>query len=149
MKVTVPILFISLFTFISNSFAQTKASNLEKLKTQIIASEKSGWEAFKNKNAEWFTINTTENFLSVSSGGISNKAQVVKSVVTDCDVKAVSLAHFTFLVLNKETVVLTYIATQDGVCGNSKLAKVRASATYIKQGGKWLEAFYMETPVRE
>ncbi len=148
-KRTTLILLMITYVFISNSCSQTKAPNFEKLKEQIIALEKSGWEAWKNKNAEWFKINTTDNFLSVSSGGISNKAQVVKSTATDCEVKTVSLADFTFVVLNKETVVLTYIATQDGVCGNSKLAKVRASATYIKQGGKWLEAFYMETTLSE
>ncbi|MEO7265018.1 MAG: nuclear transport factor 2 family protein [Ferruginibacter sp.] len=149
MKKTILILLILTSAFLSNAVAQTKASNLEKLKEQIIALEKSGWQAWKNKNAEWFKINTTESFLSVSSGGISNKAEVVKSTATDCDVKTVSLADFTFIMLNKETVVLTYIATQDGVCGNSKLAKVRASATYVKQGGKWLEAFYMETTSSE
>ncbi len=149
MKTSILVLLFSTVTFFSNVFSQTKASNFEKLKEQIIALEKSGWEAWKNKNAAWFKINTTDNFLSVSSGGISNKAQVVKSTATDCDVKTVSLADFTFVVLNKKTVVLTYIAIQDGVCGNSKLTKVRAAATYIKQGGKWLEAFYMETPVSE
>ena len=148
MKKIIPILLFSMLTNISNGFSQTKPSNFEKLKEQIIALEKAGWEAWKNNNAEWFKQNTTENFLSVSSGGISNKAQVVKSAESDCAVKTVSLADFTFLLLNKETVVLTYIAMQDGVCGNSKLpVKVRASATYIKQGGKWLEAFYMETSV--
>jgi hypothetical protein len=134
----------------SNAVAQSKVSASEKLKEQLIALEKSGWEAWKNKNAEWFKINTTDNFLSVSSGGTSNKTQVVNSVATDCDIKSVSLDDIKFIMLNIETVVLTYIANQDGICGNSKLpAKVRASATYVKQGGKWLEAFYMETPVSE
>ncbi len=138
----------STVTFISNVFSQAKASNFENVKAQIIALEKAGWEAWKNKNPEWFKLNTAEGFISVNSEGISNKSEVVKSVATDCDVKTVSIDNFKFIMLNKETVVLTYIATQDGVCGNSKLpAKVRASATYVKQGSKWLEAFYMETPV--
>ena len=60
----------------------------------------------------------------------------MKSTAKDCNVKTVSLADFTFIVLNKETVVLTYIATLEGVCGTSKLGTVRASATYIKQEEK-------------
>lgn len=41
-------------------------------------------------------------------------------------------------------------AWQDGVCGNSRLAaKIRVSATYIKQRAKWREGFYMETPLIE
>lgn len=150
MKKIILILLIAISVFNINSFGQTKASSFEKLKEQIIASEKAGWEAWKNKNADWFKINTTKDFLNVSRDGISNKAQVVKSTAIDCDVKSVSIAEFSFVVLNKETVVLTYIASQDGVCGNSKLAaKVRASVTYIKQRSNWLEAFYMEAVVSE
>lgn len=150
MKKIIQLALITVLVFNINSFRQTKASGFEKLKEQIIASEKAGWNAWKNKNAEWFKINTTKDFLNVSRDGISNKAQVVKSTATDCKVKSVSINDFTFVMLNKETVVLTYIASQEGVCGNNKLAaKVRASATYIKQGGKWLEAFYVEAPLIE
>ncbi|HET7117590.1 MAG TPA: DUF4440 domain-containing protein [Hanamia sp.] len=150
MKKIILILLIAISVFNINSFGQTKTSGYEKLKEQIIVSEKAGWEAWKNKNAEWFKINTTKDFLNVSRDGISNKAKVVKSTATDCDVKSVSIDNFTFVGLNKETVVLTYIAYQDGVCGNSRLpSKIRVSATYVKQVDKWLEAFYMEAVVSE
>ena len=44
--------------------------------------------------------------------------------------------------------LLTYIATQDGVCaGKAITPKVRATVSYVKRGGKWLEAFYMVKPV--
>lgn len=150
MNIKILLLLIIIPAFNINSFGQAKIPGFEKLKEQIIASEKAGWEAWKNKNAEWFKINTTEDFLNVSRDGISNKDQVVKSTATGCEVKSVSIDDFTFVSLNKETVVLTYMAHQDGVCGNSKLpAKLRVSATYIKQEGKWLEAYYMEAPVSE
>jgi len=142
------VLLIALFIFHVNSFGQSKASYYEELKQQIIVSERAGWQTWKNKDVEWFKINTTKEFLSISKDGISNKAEVVKSTATDCDVKSIALAEFTFVVLNTEIVVLTYIASQEGSCGNSRLvAKVRASATYIKQGGKWLEAYYTESIV--
>ena len=150
MNIKILLLSIIIPAFNVSSFGQAKKTGFEKLKEQIIASEKAGWEAWKNKNEEWFKINTTENFLNVSRDGISNKEQVVKSTATGCEVKSVSIDDFTFVSLNKETVVLTYMAHQDGVCGNSKLpAKLRVSATYIKQEGKWLEAYYMEAPVSE
>ncbi len=67
---------------------------------------------------------------------------MIQSTANGRDVKTVSIDDITFVMLNKETVVLTYIASQDGKYGNDKLSpKVRASATYIKQRGKWLEAF--------
>ena len=146
MKKTIIIL-ISFLTIAANTFGQTKISKEEKIKEQIIALDKSGWEAWKNNNAEWFQNNTTEEFLSINSEGVSNKAQVVKSIAADCNVKSFSLDNFKFVMLNENTVLLTYIATQDGVCGSNKLtSKVRATVNYVKRGGKWLEALYMETP---
>jgi len=145
------ILFLMGFlTIVTNILAQTKISNDDKLKEKIITLDKSGWEAWKNNNAEWFQKNTTKEFLSINSEGVSNKSQVVKSVATDCKVKSFSLDNFGFVILNENTVLLTYIATQDGVCGSNKLTtKVRASVNYVKRGEHWLEAFYMETPLIE
>ena len=110
--------------------------------------EKAGWEAWKNNNAEWFQSNTTEEFLSINSEGVSDKEQVVNSTPTACDVKSVSIDNFKFIMLSENTVVLTYIAIQDGVCGEKKLAeKIRVAVNYVKRNGKWLEALYMETPM--
>lgn len=150
MRKIISILILSFIAFSTGAIGQIKPSKIENLKTKLIALERSGWKAFKNKNANRFRVNTTDNFLSVSSAGISNKEQVVQTTANGCEVKNVSIHDIMFVLLNKETVVLTYIASQDGVCGNEKLApKARSSATYIKQRGKWLEAFYMETDISE
>ena len=118
------------------------------IESQIISLEKAGWEAWKNNNAEWFQSNTTEEFLSINSSGVSDKEQVVNSTPTACDVKSVSIDNFKFVMLSENTVVLTYIAIQDGVCGEKKLAeKIRVAVNYVKRNGKWLEALYMETPM--
>lgn len=149
MKKAILFFLISTMAFMSNIIAQTKVSKEEKIKEQIIALEKSGWEAWKNKDANWFQANTTKEFLSVNSQGISDKEQVVKSVITDCNLKSISLDSFKFVLLNESTVLLTYTTMQNGECGGIKLTIVRASVNYVKQNGKWLEAFYMETPVAE
>ena len=42
---------------------------------------------------------------------------------------------------------MTYTAMQDGACSGKIIpGNVRASVVYVKRGGKWLEALYMETP---
>lgn len=142
------ILLIAVLNIATSAFCQTAISKETKLKAQIIALEKAGWEAWKNKNVNWFQNNTTETCLWISSEGISDKAQMIKSTSTDCNVTIVSIDNFKFVILNENAVLLTYVATQDGYCGNKKLTeKIRASVNYVKRGGKWLEAFYMETPV--
>ena len=120
------------------------------VEAQITALETQGWEAWKNKNAAWFQTNLTEEFLLVNSEGVSNKAQIVKSTPTDCEVKSFSLDNFKFVLLDKDAALLTYTAKQDAVCNGKTIpANVRASVNYVKRGGKWLEAFYMETPTAQ
>ena len=86
----------------------------------------------------------------VNSEGVSNKAQVVKTTGTDCEVKSFSLDNYKFVTLDKDSVLMTYTAMQDGVCGGKTIPpKVRASVVYIRRGGKWLEALYMETPTAQ
>ncbi len=117
------------------------------VETQIIALEKAGWEAWKNKNAAWFQTNMTEELVQVNSDGVFNKSQVVKATATDCDVKSYSLDNFKFVMLSKDVALLNYTAMQDGVCGGKKIpSQVRATVNYVRRGGKWLEAMYMETP---
>ena len=138
----------SVFAIVTTSFGQTKMSKEAKLEAHIIDLDIAAWDAWKTKNVEYFRANTTEEFLSVNADGISNKSQMIASAFTGCDVKSFSLHDIGFVKLNKNTVLLTYTATQDASCGGTRLApKVRASVTYVRRGGKWLEAFYMETPI--
>ena len=119
-----------------------------KTEAQIIALEKAGWEAWKNKDAKWFQENMTEDLVQATSDGVFTKADVIKALPTDCDVKSVSLADFKFVTLGKDVALLNYTAKQDGVCAGKRLApQVRVTVNYVKRGGRWLEAMYMETPV--
>jgi hypothetical protein len=142
-------LLIILLTIAACSFAfgQTKQANDGKTQAQIIALETAGWEAWKNKDSVWTRDNVTQEFLLVNSEGVSNKTQVIKATATDCEVKGYSLANFKFVTLDKDAMLMTYTARQDGVCSGKTIpANVRASVVYVKRGGKWLEALYMETP---
>ena len=140
------LVFICIATIVS--FGQISMPDNKNAESQIIALEKAGWEAWKNNKADWFQSNTTEEFLSITSEGISDKEQVVNSTPTACDVKSVSIDDFKFVMLSENTVALTYIAIQDGVCGDKKLAeKIRVVVNYVNRNGKWLEALYMETPL--
>lgn len=144
----VTIILLGVLAFTTQGFGQTKPTKDESLKAHIIALDIAGWEAWKNKDVTWFQDNTAEDFISISAEGISNRAEVIKSVPVDCDIKSYSLDDFKFMKLNKNTVVIIYIATQDGTCSGKKMsAKVQASVTYVKRAGKWLEAVYMETTI--
>ena len=143
------IILLSVLYISTTGFAQNKMTKAQ-LEKHIIQLDKLAWEAWKNKNAEWFKTHTTEEFLSINGDGVSNKAQVIASTPVDCDVKSFSFTDFKFVMLNETAVLLTYNATQDATCSGKKVApKVRAMVNYVKRNGKWLEAFYMETPITE
>ena len=132
------------------AFGQTKRSRVtdNSVETQIIALEKQGWEAWKNKNSSWFQTNLTEDALFVNSDGVANKSQVVKFMGSECEIKSYSLDDFKFLMLDKKSALITFTGMQDGVCrGKTLPASVHGSAVYVKRGGKWLVAFYTDTPV--
>ena len=63
----------------SAAFGQAKTSNESKLEAKIIALERQAWQAWKDRNVAYLRANTTETFLSISSEGVSDKAQVLKA----------------------------------------------------------------------
>lgn len=132
------------------AFGQTKTSKDKgnSVETQIIALEKSGWEAWKNKNSSWFETNLTDDALFVSSDGVANKSQIVEFMGSACEIKSYSLDNFEFLTLDKNSALITFTAMQDGMCSGKTIpANVRASAIYAKRGGKWLLVYYTDTPI--
>jgi hypothetical protein len=110
--------------------------------------EKAGWQAWKDHNAKPVEAWTSDNSFSVADGGVfKGKEQVLKSI-TDarCVVNSFSLSGFSYMWLDKDTVVMTYAATQDATCDGKKQAgKVFATSIWQKKGGKWLSPFHQET----
>ena len=137
-------------SFLISNVAYGQATNPkdEKLKDQIVALDIAAWDNWKNKDVAAFRAGTIEEFVSISSDGISTKEEMITTAFVDCNVKSFSLHDIEFVKLNKKTVLLTYSAKQDAECDGTKLSPdVLATVTYVKRGGKWLEAIYMETAV--
>lgn len=129
------------------AFGQAINEDDKALEARIIKLDKQGWEAWKANDATWFKQNTTDDFVSISSDGISSKDQVLKSVPSDCKVTAYSLADFQFFILDKNAVLLTYTATQDAVCGGKQApVKLQVAVNYVRHDGNWFEAMYMQAP---
>ncbi len=136
----------------SVAFGQTKmAKNGDNsAQAQIVALEKASWQEWKNKNSAWFQTNLTEDFLSVHNDGVTDKAQTVKSIAADCEVKSFSLDNFKFVMLTKDSAMMTYTAMQDAVCSGKPIPlHVLPTVVYVKRGGKWLQALYTEIPLAQ
>jgi hypothetical protein len=125
-------------------FSQTNASVEKALESK----EKMGWQAWKDHDAKPVEPMTPDDALSVADGGVfKGKEQLLKSI-TDarCTVNSYSLSDFSFMWLDKDTVIMTYTAAQDATCdGKKQSGKVFATSVWQKKAGKWMSPFHQET----
>ena len=137
---------LSTFLMINVASAQETNAKDEKIKAHIIELDIAAWNNWKNKDVAAFRAGTIDEFVSINSDGITTKEEMITTAFVDCNLKSFSLNDIGFIKLNKKTVQLTYTATQDGECDGTKLTpKVLALVTYVKRGGEWMEAYYIET----
>ena len=125
-------------------FSQTNAT----IEKTLESKENVGWQAWKDHDAKQAVAWLTNDPISIADGGVfKGKEQVVKSV-TDarCVVNSFSLSDFSYMWLDKDTVIMTYTGTQDATCdGKKQGGKVFATSIWQKKGGKWLSPFHQET----
>ena len=125
-------------------FSQTNAA----IEKTLESKEKVGWQAWKDHDAKQAVMWLTNDPISIADGGVfKGKEQVVKSV-TDarCVVNSFSLSDFSYMWLDKDTVVMTYTGTQDATCeGKKQAGKVFATSIWQKKGSKWVSPFHQET----
>jgi len=125
-------------------FSQTNAAVEKALQTN----EQAGWQAWKDHNAKPVEGFTPDDAISIADGGVfKGKQQVLKSMTDPrCTVNSFSLSDFSYMWLDRDTVVMTYTASQDATCeGKKQAGKVLATTIWQKKGGKWLSPFHQET----
>ena len=110
--------------------------------------EQSLWQAWKNHDAKPFGEHLTDTSLNVNSSVYRGRAAIVKDATSsNCTVNNFSLSDFAYTWIDPTSVIVTYTATQDVICGGKKLPeKVNASSLWVKKSGKWMTPFHQETP---
>lgn len=127
--------------------AVTAQKNDKSLENTLMTMEKQAWEAFGKGDGKFFETFLTDDFQMISNSGVSNKAQTIQVINTKpCDLKDFSFSSFKVTMLNKDTALVTYQATQDVTCGGQRLPeKAFLSSVFVKRGSKWTAAFHQET----
>jgi hypothetical protein len=150
-------IFVTLVLVISSSilaFGQETPKTMKgtnnSIQDQLVAMEKQAWEAWKNKNGNYFQTFLSEDSIQVGADGVSNKSQMVKDISgSSCDVRSYSMDNFQVIMTDKKTAILTYKAMQDATCGGKTApASVWATSMYVKRGDKWVSNFHQETPTQ-
>ena len=118
-------------------------------KDALLALEKSGWEAWKNKDAKAFEDLLSAKYVGFGPDGRTDKAAAIKSIVNPkCDVKSYSWSDEQMTMAGADVAILSFKAAQDYTCDGKKgPASTWSASVYVREGDKWKSAFYAETPV--
>ncbi len=125
-------------------YAQTNATTEKALETK----EQAGWQGWKDHTSKPIEAMTPEQVINIADGTVvKGRDQVLHQMASSgCDVNSYSLSDYSFLWLDKDTVLMTYTATQDATCSGKKQAgKVIATSLWQRKGGKWVSPFHQET----
>jgi hypothetical protein len=118
------------------------------LEKTLESNEQTGWQAWKDHDAKQAVAWSTNDSISITDGGVFKGKEQLEKSITDarCVVNSFSLSDFSYIWLDKDTVVMTYTGTEDATCdGKKQGGKVYATSIWQKQGGKWLSPFHQET----
>ena len=118
-------------------------------KEALMTLEKSGWEAWKNRDAKWIEDNYSDKGFNVGSTGRTDKAAMIKSYTTQkCEIKSYSLSDDQMQMAGPDVAILTFKSAQDAVCDGKKApANVHSASIYIREGDKWKAVFYAEAEI--
>lgn len=110
-----------------------------------------GWEAFKTKDAKWFSDHLASTFALVDPIGTyyPTKADAVKqwTETMKCEgVSKVDVSDGVATTISPTIEVLTITGNADGTCDGQKLGKMWQTAIYLKEGDAWKLGFMIEAP---
>lgn len=116
-------------------------------KDAIMALEKSGWEAWKNRDGKVFDDLLSDKYVGFNATGRIDKAVSIKTMSTqNCKVNSYSWSDEQLRMIGNDVAVLTFKADQDYTCDGKKGDTPTRSATvYLREGDKWRNVFYAET----
>ncbi len=110
--------------------------------------EQAGWQAWKDHDQKVFAEMIPDDAINIAGGTMDKgKQNIMKSAFDPgCQVASFTLSNFSYMWLDKDTVLMTYDAMQDATCGGQKVpGKVYASSVWQKKSGKWMSPFHQET----
>lgn len=134
----------------ANTNANTAAPASDALTEALLAVEKTGWEAWKSKDAKKMEEVTAKDltFVDIFGNVKSGQADIIKYWMEDkCEVKAVDVTDAKGSSLNATTAILTYKGHAEGTCDGQPLHDLWGTTVAIKEGDKWKAVYIFETPM--
>ena len=126
---------------------QASPSKADKSATKdaaITESEKSAWEAYKNKQTEAFKKYLAPDYSGVYADGVKNLDKEVADMEKS-ELRDYSLTDMKVVFPSADVAVATYKATLQGSSGGQDTSGTyNVASVWIKKGGKWLVIFHTD-----
>lgn len=132
-----------------SSESPAAAATADALTDTLMAIEKTGWEAWKARDAKKLSDMTASDLAYVDWTGnfTGNKADTIKAwTEPKCDIKSVSLSDGKATMITGDAAILTFKGGGDGTCGGNPIKTIWQTSIYVKEADTWKPVFMFETP---
>ena len=112
----------------------------------LIAKEKSAWDAFKRKDVDGFKKVLAPEYLEVIDTGLKDTAAAVASM-KDIDITDVSFSDWKMTPIDKDAALLTYKVNVKGKYKGQDVppGPYYEASAYVNRNGEWVAIYYQET----
>lgn len=109
------------------------------------------FDAWKAKDAKFFTTFLSDKFVGHGTTGRLNKAQAEKEFSgADCDIASYAISNERTTPLDTGIELITFDLDISGKCAGTQLPpKYRAATVLIREGSEWKWAYYTDTPIAD
>jgi hypothetical protein len=134
----------------SNSSANSSAAPAADPNVEAMtAVEKSGWEAWKARDANKLSSLLTSNasFVGLFGTYAATRDDVIKDWTgTQCDIKSANVSDVHGQTVSPTFGFILFKGSAEGTCDNMKIQPVFGASFYVKEGDTWKLAFGFENP---
>jgi len=114
-----------------------------------LALERSAYEAWKSRDAKFWSAILSDKFVGWGSAGRLNKASATTQYSgADCEIKSYAFSDEQVQLLGGNAGLITHRISVDGSCNGQKLPANRwVASIYVRDGDRWKGAFRAEAPI--
>ncbi len=118
-------------------------------KDALVTLEKSGYQAWKSKDATFWDTFLSDKFVGYGSSGKLDKASAIQEFRgLGCEIKSFDLSNERMKPLGNDAALITYKTTIDGTCEGQKVpVNSWAASVYVLDGDQWKGVFHAESPI--
>jgi uncharacterized protein (TIGR02246 family) len=121
------------------------------LQQHLVSLDKAMWTAWGKADGKTFEKLLTKDAVQIVAGSgmlVGRNAIAAEVNESSCELKSFEFQDVNVHRLAPNVAILSYKATQDAVCGDTKLPPaVQSTSIYVRKKGKWRNTRYQETAI--